>query len=277
MNKTKIIAEIGCNHMGDIGIAREMIAEAAKSGADFVKLQKRDLYSMKKEVAERPYSGPHSFGSTYGEHRAKLEFDKQQWYELAECADSCDIGFFGTPFDLESLLFLCAEMRAPLLKFGSTQVHDSEMIRYVQTIRHPKLILSSGMCDYEYLRGVCKEISPDVVMQTTSAYPCEETEVNLRVLNQLKSLALDVGLSGHYVSGNGAIEAAAVAMGATWIERHFTLDRSWKGTDQAASLEPDGLRKVVKAVRSVERALGRSTKEVLECEQATLKKIKGQA
>jgi sialic acid synthase SpsE len=114
------------------------------------------------------------------------------------------------------------------------------------------------------------------IMHCTSAYPCKEEDVNLNIITTLKErYSVPVGLSGHYVQGSGAIESAAVALGVTWIERHFTLDRTMKGSDQSSSLEPTGLERVVKSIRSVERAMGHCDKIILECEEPARIKFKG--
>lgn len=279
MYHVNVIAEIGCNHCGDINIAKKMIEVAKQCGADFVKFQKRDIESMSEETKNRPYSGPHSFGNTYGEHRSALEFRNEQWFELMYHANQVNIGFFATPFDVPSAEFLIIILGCKYVKMGSTQIHDPAMVDWFSKLRNIKVIMSSGMCDRATLSHLSLKIQPHVIMQTTSCYPCKEEDVNLRTLRTIAHLKDDgkffpeVGLSGHYSSGNGAIEAAAVALGATWIERHFTLDRTWKGTDQAASLEPEGLKTVVKAVRSAERALGSSDKKFLVCENATYNKI----
>lgn len=274
MRQVNVVAECCCNHMGDIAIAKEMIRQAKACGADFVKFQKRDISSMSKEQRDKPYDGPHSFGTTYGEHRYMLEFSKDQWWELEDLADKVGIGFFATPFDLPSAEFIHCGLDTQYVKLGSTQIHDQGMIDYFKRHREKKIIMSSGMMEFFALERLVAEVGPHVVMQTTSAYPCDEADVNLLAIRAFTTWGRDVGLSGHYVSGNGALEAAAVALGATWIERHFTLDRTWKGSDQASSLEPAGLHNVVKAVRSVARALGDGRKKFEECEQSTWEKVK---
>lgn len=266
--------------MGDFELAKEMIAEAALCGADYVKMQKRDIASISPAVRNKPYEGEHSFGKTYGEHRKNLEFGKNQWHELKEYAESRGVGFFATPFDIESLFFLSDELKTPYIKFGTTQMHDQQMIKCAKDFSHPPLILSTGCSTLEEVCERCEELRPQVLMQTTSAYPCPEEAVFLNVINTYKTEiisrypAMELGLSGHYSSGNGGIEAAGVALGIKWIERHFTLDRTWKGTDQACSLEPVGLRTVVKTVRSVERAFGTNEKRILECEMKVAKMVR---
>lgn len=272
----KIISEIACNHKGDLQIAKEMISESKKCGADYVKFQKRDLNSMSDEVKNRPYAGAHSFGATYGEHRKALEFSNEQWHELYDYSKNIGIGFIATPFDIPSLKFLVEKIGLEIVKYGSTQIHDEAMIQeWEHALYGVNLILSTGMSTLLEVDSAVKRLNPTVLMQTTSCYPCSENDVRLLVLKTYHDIyGCQLGLSGHYTSGNGAIEAAAVALGATWIERHFTLDRTWKGTDQAASLEPEGLKTVVKAVRTVERAMGNYYKKILDCEIPTLKKVK---
>lgn len=275
MRKVNVVAECCCNHLGDLATAKEMIRVAKSCGADYVKFQKRDIECMPNELRGKPYAGPHSFGATYGEHRFMLEFSPRQFQNLKDFADIIGIGFFATPFDVPSAQFLVNELQCEYVKMGSTQIHDESMVEwFANRLLKSKIIMSSGMLDKNALAKLCDKIGPNALMQTTSAYPCDESAVNLLVLNDYPFTSFETGLSGHYVSGNGAIEAAAVALGATWIERHFTLDRSWKGSDQAASLEPAGLHNVVKAVRTVERALGDEEKRFEDCERPTWEKIK---
>lgn len=271
-----IIAEIGCNHMGDVAIAQQIIEVAFSCGADYVKFQKRcpSVFLTENQYA-KPYNGPHSFGKTYGEHREALEFSINDWLYIIKPAMRGKI--FPTVFDTSSLFDVAEHLKPSIIKIGSGQVADRELIQAVANTGC-KIIMSTGMStlvEIDKAFEIIKDNNP-VLMQCTSVYPCPEDQVNLNVIPELKKrYGCEVGLSGHYVSGSGAIEAAAVALGATWIERHFTLDRTWKGTDQAASLEPGGLRSVVKAVRSVERALGSSEKKVLKIEEPSRKKHRG--
>lgn len=283
MNKVKICAECSCNHQGSLSIAKDMIREAKVCGCDYVKFQKRDIASIPAEIGDRPYLSGHSFGATYIEHRVALELKEEQWRLLQNYAQEQGIGFFGTAFDLPSAEFLCS-LNLPYLKIGSGQVRDLEFIGRVANIKNiPPIIMSTGMCEIDDISKASQYLHPDIICHTTSSYPCPETEVNLRWIEKQKNygiylsggLSYETGLSGHYSSGNGAIEAAAVALGATYIERHFTLDRTWKGTDQAASLEPIGMMNVVKAVRTVERAMGDGVKRVMPSEIPCLEKITG--
>lgn len=280
----KIVAEIGCNHLGSVAIARDLIREAKRCGCDYVKFQKRHLGAIPDEVKNRPCVGEHSFGATYLAHREALEFDGLTWRELQREADLAGIGFFGTAFDIDSAEFLCA-INTPYLKIGSGQVRDAVFLDEVYHLDNcPPVIASTGMCTEGDVRNLIDHVDLAILVHTTSSYPCPENEINLKWITTglkqfVRALRIDIdppipeiGLSGHYGAGNGAIEAAAVALGATYIERHFTLDRTWKGTDQAASLEPVGMMNVVKAIRQIERAMGDGVKQVMPSEKSVLEK-----
>lgn len=275
MNKIKIVAECGCNHQGSFSIAREMILEAKRCGCDYVKFQKRYLGAIPAELADKPYLSEHSFGNTYLAHRTALELDGQAWRELQLFAEKEGIGFFGTAFDLPSAEFL-VNINVPYIKIGSAQNRDVELIRDIRELRNcPPLIWSAGMMDGDMMIDYMLKVNPKITVHCTSSYPCPISEINLGVLTRLKFLLSykEFGLSGHYIAGNGAIEAAAVALGATYIERHFTLDRTWKGSDHACSLEPVGMMNVVKAVRQIEVAMGDGIKEVMPSEVAVMEKL----
>lgn len=258
--------------MGSLEIAKEMILEAKRCGCDYVKFQKRHLGSIPNTLAMMPYPGENSFGATYLDHRAALEFDGKQWRDLQAFAEEVGIGFFGTAFDFPSAEFL-TNLNAPYLKIGSAQIKDSEFIKQIDELWNcPPLIVSTGMCTDEEVLDLEDSLDIAILVHTTSSYPCPEEDVNLSCLKKMRTTA-EIGLSGHYTAGNGVIEAVAVAFGATYIERHFTLDRSWKGSDQSASLEPAGMMNVVKAVRSVERVLGNGFKRVMPSEIAVMKKL----
>lgn len=275
MNRVKIVAEIGCNHQGSLSIAKEMIAEAARCGCDYVKFQKRHLGAIPAELANKPYAGDNSFGATYLAHRTALELDGQAWRDLQLFAEKEKIGFFGTAFDLPSAEFL-VNINVPYIKIGSAQNRDIDLILNIRGLSNcPPLIWSSGMMDSDMMVDIMYKISPQIVVHCTSSYPCPLNDVNLGVLRHLRILLnyREFGFSGHYVAGNGAIEAGAVALGATYIERHFTLDRTWKGSDQACSLEPIGMMNVVKAVRQMEIAIGDGFKQVMPSEAAIMERL----
>lgn len=278
-NKVNIIAEMGINHCGDMKLAKKIIRAAAKCGVNFIKGQKRTPSEcLTEEQYKRPYDNPNSFGKTYGEHKEALEFSKEQWKELFEYANIKGLKTFNTVFDINSANEM-EELDQQIYKFGSAETSKHELIKHVMTFNKP-IIISTGMCTMEEVRetmDILKSHTNDVViMQCTSTYPCDEVDVNLNVLNTYKEEFpwAQIGLSGHFRSANGGVEAGAVALGATWLERHFTTDRTMKGTDQAASLEQVGMKRVCDTVRNVEEALGTNKKYVLQCEEGARQKYK---
>jgi sialic acid synthase len=270
-----VIAEIGQNHQGDVEIAMELIRQAKLCGADAVKSQKRDIRTMlTPDEYARPYGSPHAFGATYGEHREALELSAAEHAELLQYARSLGIIYFCSPWDIPSAELL-NRLGMPMFKIPSACLTHIPMLRTIASFKKP-VILSTGMSNLEeidravaVLRG-CEL----VVLQCTSAYPCDFSAVNLRAMDTLRSrYGLPVGLSGHH--RGIAIDAAAVALGARVLERHFSLDRTMKGSDHAASLEPPGLARLVRDSRAIEAALGTGEKDVLPCEQSSLEKLRG--
>jgi sialic acid synthase SpsE len=277
---TKIIAEMGINHCGDMKLAKKIIKAAAKCGVDYIKGQKRTPSEcLTEEQYNRPYDNPNSFGKTYGEHKEALEFSKEQWKELFDYANSLGLKAFNTVFDINSANEM-EELGQEIYKFGSAETSKHDLIKHVMTFNKP-IIVSTGMSimeEVEETMNILKSHTNDVVvMQCTSTYPCDEKDVNLNVLKTYKEEFpwAKLGFSGHFRSANGGVEAGAVALGATWLERHFTTDRTMKGSDQAASLEPGGMKRVCESVRNLEEALGITQKYVLPCEEGARKKYKG--
>jgi sialic acid synthase SpsE len=274
---TYIIAEIGCNHQGNPDLFKQMILKAKECGVDAVKGQKRTPREcLTPEQYERPYNSPHSFGKTYGEHREALEFTREQWQEAMTFADDVGIPLFASAFDITSARFL-RDLGVEMIKLGSGQVTHYDLLEEIVSFGLP-VLLSTGMSTYEEIDKMVEIFKarkvPITLMQCTSSYPCRYEDLNLRVIPTLRErYGVPVGFSGHHVSV--AVDAAAVALGAVAVERHFTLDRSWKGTDQALSLEPLGMEKVVKYIRATELALGDPEKHVLECERPVRLKHRG--
>jgi len=276
-NKIKIIAELGINHQGDLDTMKKLMYSAKRCGVDYVKGQKREpKVALTPEQYARPYESLHSFGKTYGEHKEFLEFSKEQWLELFDYADKINVKLFNSVFDPVSA-DLMNDIGQELFKIGSAEVTRLELLEQVKSFNKP-IIISSGMSTIEEIDKAMDVLkgSDVTLMQCTSSYPSKETEVHLNVLKTYQErYGVPVGLSGHYINGSGAIEAAAVAMGVSWIERHFTLDRTMKGTDQSASLEKIGMKNVVKSVRVVERAMGGFNKQVLKSEIPIREKCRG--
>jgi sialic acid synthase len=273
----KIIAELGINHQGNIDTMKKMMNSAKDCGANFVKSQKREPKEcLSAEQYNRPYDSINSFGKTYGEHKEFLEFSIEEWKHLMDYADEIGIKLFASVFDITSAQKINS-LGVEMFKVGSGEVVKLELLEEIASY-NKLIIMSTGMSTLAEIDAAFEIIKKNevVLMQTTSTYPCDEKDVNLRVLKTyLDRYKVPVGLSGHYIQGSGAIEAAAVGMGATWFERHFTLDRTMKGTDQVASLEDSGLTRVIKSVRSAEIALGNSEKSVCDSELQVRKKVRG--
>ena len=273
----KFIAEIGINHQGNLDTMKDMMLRAKECGADYVKSQKREPKEcLTKEQYNRPYTSMHSFGETYGEHKEFLEFSLDEWKDLYDYAKKIDVILFASVFDLTSAKKM-NEIGMDLYKIGSGEVTNLELLEEVSSYGK-KIIMSTGMSTIQEIDAAYNILKNNdlILMHCTSAYPCDEKDVNLNgILTLQERYKVPIGLSGHYMQGSGAIESAAVAMGATWLERHFTLDRSMKGTDQVASLEDVGLIKVIKSIRSIERALGSKEIKVLECEKSVREKVRG--
>lgn len=284
MKIPKVVAEIGCNHKGDIEIAHEMIKVAATfAGCDFVKFQKR---SNKELLTPEEYQAPHphpqnSFGDTYGTHREFLEFNIEQHQQLQQWCQAFGIGYSTSVWDLTSAKEI-AGLKPAFIKIPSACNLNFAMLEFLAREYQGDIHISAGMTTPSELeeivalmenRGAAHRV---VLYACTSGYPVPFDQVCLLELTTLQerfgSRVKQIGFSGHHLGI--AIDSAAVALGAFWIERHFTLDRTWKGTDHAASLEPDGLRKLVRDVRAVSRALTFKNMPILEIEVPQRNKLK---
>lgn len=271
-----VIAEIGHNHMGKLDICMEMFRVAKECGADAVKLQKRDNRSIyTKALYNQPYDNPNSYGTTYGEHREALEFGLSEYTQLKACAKELGITFFSTAFDLNSTDFL-QSLDMPLYKVASGDLRNTPLLKRIAQTGKP-MILSTGGGTVDDVRRALDAISPInrqvAVLQCTAAYPCDFTELNLRVIETLREEFPHnvIGLSDH---DNGiAMSVAAYVLGARIIEKHFTLNRANRGTDHAFSLEPIGLRKMVRDLKRTRLALGDGVKRQYPSESKPLAKM----
>jgi N-acetylneuraminate synthase len=284
MKTPKVIAEIGCNHKGDIEIAREMIGIAATfAKCDFVKFQKR---SNKELLTPEEYNARHpnpqnSYGESYGAHREFLEFDVDQHQQLQQWCREFGIGYSTSVWDLTSAKEI-ASLNPEFIKIPSACNLNFPMLRYLATDYDGDVHISVGMTtsaeqeQIVQLMEKCGAADRVILYACTSGYPVPFEQVCLLEIQNLNerfgSRVKQVGFSGHHLGI--AIDIAAVALGASWIERHFTLDRTWKGTDHAASLEPDGLRKLVRDVRNVCKTLKFKENEMTEIEFAQRDKLK---
>lgn len=271
-----VIAEIGHNHQGSLETAKEMFRVAKESGADAVKLQKRDNRSLfTKAGYNKPYDNPNSYGSTYGEHREFLEFGGIEYKALMEYADEIGITMFSTAFDFNSADFL-AKLDIPIYKIASGDLKNIPLLTHVAKFQKP-IILSTGGGTMEDVNRAYDAIMPInqqlCILQCTAGYPAEFEELNLNVITTFRERFPNttVGLSSH---DNGiAMAVAAYMLGARVVEKHFTLNHTWKGTDHAFSLEPTGFRKLVRDLRRTRAAMGDGVKKVYETEKNPIIKM----
>lgn len=268
-----IIAEIGINHNGSLEIAKKLIDLAKWSGCDAVKFQKRTPeLCVPKEMRERYRETPWGY-ITYMDYRYKVEFSLEQYKDIDNYCRAQKIAWFVSPWDTESVAFM-EQFDTPCLKIPSASLTDRELLESIKATGRPPM-LSTGMSSMEEIDAAVKLLGTKnlLLAHATSTYPCPKEELNLKMIRTLdKKYDAPIGYSGHEVGLASSI--AAVAMGATFIERHITLDRAMWGSDQAASLEPAGLRRLVKDVRSVETALGDGVKHVYPSEVEAAKRLR---
>lgn len=271
-----VIAEIGHNHQGDLQKARQLFIAAKESGAHAVKLQKRDNQSLFTDTAyRRHYDNPNSFGETYGEHREFLEFGWNEYVELQQFAKELGLDFFSTAFDIPSADFLM-KLDVPAFKIASGDLRSIPLLKYVAALGKP-MIISTGGGTLEDIQRAYDAIMPInsqlCIMQCTAAYPPEWNEINLRVIETLRKTFPDIviGFSSH--DSGIAMPVAAYMLGARMVEKHFTLNRAMKGTDHKFSLEPTGMRKVVRDLERLYVALGDGIKVTYESEKIPLEKM----
>lgn len=284
MNKPKIIAEIGCNHKGDMQIAKELIISAAVfCKADVAKFQKR---ANRELLTEEEYNTPHpnpvnSYGETYGAHRDFLEFDVDQHKQLKAWCEEFGTDYSTSVWDVTSAKEI-TEVNPKLIKVPSACNLNKAMLEYLADHYEGEIHLSFGMTTQDEEEKIVsffegKQRAKDLVLYScTSGYPVPFEDISLleivRIRKQFEGRVKSIGFSGHHLGI--AVDAAAVALGAEWVERHFTLDRTWKGTDHAASLEPDGMRKLVRDCNAVYQSLTYKKNEILDIEDVQRKKLK---
>ena len=271
-----VVAEIGHNHQGDVDKAKDLIRAAAECGVDAVKLQKRDnrtLYT--RELYGAAYDNENSFGATYGEHREALELSAEEWRSLAAVARDAGVMLFGTAFD-EPSADLLAEIDVPAFKISSADLVNTPLLRHVAAYGQP-VFLSTGGGTLEDVERALDAILPInaqlCLMQCTAAYPCEVDELNLGVVSTYRERFPNVviGLSDH--QSGIAMALVGHMLGATVIEKHFTLNHAWKGSDHAFSLMPEGMRRLVRDLRRVPIAVGDGVKRRLPSEEKPLEKM----
>ena len=271
-----VIAEIGHNHQGDVEKAKALVRAARECGADAVKLQKRDnaqLYT--RALYEAPYDNEHSFGRTYGEHREALELSAAEWLELREFSREEGITLFGTVFDEPSADFL-HELDLPAFKIASGDLTNTPLLRHVAGLGRPIFLSTGGgtMDDVERAVDTILPLNAQLcVMQCTASYPCEVEELNLGVVESYRERFPDlvIGLSDH--QSGIAMSLVGYMLGARVIEKHFTLNHAWKGSDHAFSLMPEGMRRLVRDLHRVPDAVGDGVKRPLASEARPLEKM----
>lgn len=272
-----VIAELGHNHGGKVATAAHMIKVAAACGASAVKLQKRDCANLyTRALLEQPYENENSFGRTYGEHRAALEFGLQQYISCRAIAGAHDVAFFATAFDEASADFLMG-VDVPAFKIASGDLTNIPLIKHVASLGKP-VIISTGGGDWSDVDRAVEALSAVTadyaLLHCTAAYPVQEfSELNLLAIVEMRQRypGTVIGWSGH---DNGiAMSLVAYALGARIIEKHFTLNRASKGTDHAFSLEPAGLRKLVRDLDRARLAFGDGRKRAFPSEVGPLAKM----
>jgi N-acetylneuraminate synthase len=270
---TYIIGEIGINHNGDLDVAKELIREAKQAGLDAVKFQKRTPEicvppEQQSQMRETPWGY-----ISYLDYRYKVEFETEQYAEIDRYCKELGIDWFASVWDEPAVDFL--EQFTPVCyKVPSASLTDHSLLRKLRATGRP-VILSTGMSTIEEIREAVIVFGLENLMitHTTSAYPCDPGELNLRMIQSLmEEFPVPIGYSGHEV---GLVPSAiAVSLGACLVERHITLDRAMWGNDQAASVEPGGFRKLVKYIRVTEESLGDGVKKVYDSELSSLKKLR---
>ncbi len=269
-----IIAEIGINHNGDLNNAKKLIEEAAHAGCDAVKFQKRtpEVCTPRDEwdrMRDTPWGR-----MKYIDYRYKVEFGVSEYAEIDRYAAEMGIVWFASCWDQESVDFL--EQFDPMLyKAASASLTDIDLLLKKKSTEKP-LIISTGMSTQHQIDFAVEAIGRDNLMiaHATSAYPCLPEELNIRMIQTLneKFSGIPIGYSGHETGL--ATTYAAVVMGASFVERHYTLDRAMWGSDQAASVEIDGMRRMVRDIRDIEKAMGDGIKKVYDSEQGSIKKLR---
>ena len=267
-----VVGEIGINHNGDLNIARRLVDVAAVAGANAVKFQKRtvDVVYSAEELA-RVRENP--FGTTNGDLKRGLEFGLDQYRTLDRYCQEKSIAWFASCWDEASVDFI-EQFAPPAYKIASASLTDDNLLRHHRRTNRP-IILSTGMSTLAQVDHAVEVLGTKdlILLHTTSAYPAKTNDLNLKMIATLRErFQVPVGYSGHEVGL--ASSFAAVALGACMIERHITLDRAMWGTDQAASVEPQGLMKLIRDIRVIEESLGDGVKKVTAEEVPIMKKLR---
>ena len=267
-----VVAEIGINHNGDIDLAKRLISVAVAAGCDAVKFQKRtvEVVYTAEELA-KPRENP--FGATNGDLKRALEFDQEDYEEINAFCRSVKMTWFGSPWDEGSVDFL-EQFNVPVHKIASASLTDDHLLRHIRKTGKP-IILSTGMSTYAEIDHAVEVLGKEnlILLHTTSTYPANYDELNLRAIPTMaKRYGVPIGYSGHETGIPTTV--CATALGACCVERHITMDRAMWGSDQAASLEPNGISRLVRDIRLWEQSKGDGIKRVYEREVPIIKKLR---
>lgn len=267
-----IVAEIGINHNGDIDLAKRLISVAVAAGCDAVKFQKRTVHVVySPEELAKPRENP--FGPTNGDLKYALELEQEEYEEIDRFCRSVKMPWFASPWDEESVDFL-EQFRIPAYKIASACLTDDHLLRHIRASGRP-IVLSTGMSTYAEIDHAVDVLGKEdlILMHATSTYPANYDELNLRAIPAMRArYDVPVGYSGHETGIPSSV--CAVALGACCVERHITLDRAMWGSDQAASLEPNGITRLVRDIRLWEQSKGDGVKRVHEREMPIIKKLR---
>ena len=252
--KTKIISEIGINHNGSVELAKKLIDASVLAGCDYVKFQKRTPDICVPEAQKNKMRATPWGEMKYIDYKKKIEFEKNEYDQIFDYSKQKGIDCFASVWDKNSVDFM--KQYGPITKIPSALITDLDLCKYARD-NFETLIISTGMSTEEEIEQCVNACNPDVIMHTNSTYPCPVNEINLNYVHWLKNKwDADIGYSGHEY---GLVTTfAAVAMGCNWVERHVTLDRTMWGSDQVASIEPQGLMKLAKGIRDIELSMGHS-------------------
>ena len=271
-----LIAEVGINHNGDIKLAKKLIDVASAAGFDYVKFQKRNIDLVYSSEELKTPRDSH-FGKTNGDLKRGLEFDREKYFEIDSYCKEKGIGWFASPWDTSSVDFL-EEFQVPVYKVASALLTNSTLLRKIGKTERP-VIMSTGMSTLTQIQTATEVLIESgttnlTLLHCVASYPAKNSELNLSVIETLRGkFNFPIGYSGHEVGIMPSV-VAAVKFGAVIIERHVTIDRSMWGTDQAASLEPQGMFKLVKYIQEGIEALGSAEKRVIDSEIPIMEKLR---
>jgi N-acetylneuraminate synthase len=267
-----VIAEIGINHNGDVDLAKRLISVAVAAGCDAVKFQKRtvDIVYTEKELAT---PRPNPFGDTNGDLKRGLEFDELEYDEIANFCRSVKIDWLVSPWDEKAVDFM-EKYDTPVYKIASASLTDDNLLKRVRATGKP-ILASTGMSTYAEIDHAVEVLGKNdlILMHTTSTYPAKYEQLNLRAIPTMAArYGVPIGYSGHETGIPTSV--AAAVLGACCVERHITMDRSMWGSDQSASLEPNGISRLVRDIRLCEQSMGDGVKRVYDEEVPVMKKLR---